>query len=276
MRPHLIATDVDGTLLRSDLSLSRRTLAALAAAVDAGWPVVPISGRHPYSIRPVVHGTPLLGWCVGSNGAVAMDLRTGTVLFEETLDVDAQREFVTRMREQVPGVLCTSVRDAGRVFVPEHGYTALMEPGDHGRSQTQLPEFPLDEVLGTPSLKLVLRHPDIGPDALLGVARRLGLPGVHPSTSGAPFLEVAAGGVTKATGMRRLAAHLGATREDVVAFGDNRNDVELLAWAGTGVAMGNALPEVLAVADEVTASNDEDGVALVVERLLPGQVDAPV
>ena len=211
----MIATDVDGTLVRSDRTLSGRTLSVLAAAVEAGWPVVPISGRHPYSILPVVQGTPLLGWCVGSNGAVGMDLRTETVLFEETLDVDVQHEFVALMRDQVPGVRCTAIRDAGRVFVPEHGYTGLMDPGDHGRTETDLPEYDLADVLGTPALKLVLRHPQISEDVLLGVARGLDLPGVHPSTSGAPFLEVAAGGVTKATGMQRLAGHLGTSPGDL-------------------------------------------------------------
>ena len=276
MRPRLIATDLDGTLLRSDLTLSRHTRAVLAAADGVGWPVIAISGRQPFSIRHVVDGTPLLGWCVGSNGSVAMDLRTGDVLFEETVVVAAQQEIAARMRDLVPGVLCASLRDAGRVFVPEHGYTALMRPGDHGRPETDLPEYDLADVLAAPSLKLVMRHPQTGADELLRVARGLAVPGVHPSTSGAPFLEVAAGGVTKATGTSRLATHLGFSRDQVMAFGDNRNDVELLRWAGTGVAVGNALPEAVAAADQVTAGNDEDGVALVLERLLPGQVDAVV
>ncbi|WP_331715508.1 HAD-IIB family hydrolase [Tessaracoccus coleopterorum] len=87
------------------------------------------------------------------------------------------------------------------------------------------------------------------------------------STSGAPFLEVAAGGVNKATGLEKLCGRLGIDRSEVIAFGDNNNDVEMLGWVGHGVAMGNALPEVAGLADEVTLSNDEDGVALVVERL---------
>lgn len=264
----VIATDVDGTLIRSDHSLSRRTLAALTDAVGAGWLVVPISGRHPYSILPVVERTPLLGYCVGSNGAVGMNLVTSQVLFEQTLTVEAQTELVARMRELVPGIKATSVRDAGRTFVPERGYVGLMDPGDHGRDGLDLPEYPLSVVLAKPSLKLVLRHPEVAEDELLRLARSLAVPGTHPSTSGAPFLEVAAGGVTKASGLATLGELLGFGREDVVAFGDNLNDVELLSWAGHGVAMGNALPEARAVADEVTATNDDDGLALVVERLL--------
>lgn len=264
----VIATDVDGTLLRSDHTISPRTLATLTDALGAGWPVIPISGRHPYSILPLVDRTPLLGYCVGSNGAVGMNLVTEQVLFELTIEVDAQREFVARMRQAVPGVMCASIRDAGRTFYPEVGYVGLMDVGDHGRNDTHLPEYALAKVLSTPSLKLAVRHRHVGEDVLLAVARDLAVPGVHPSTSGAPFLEVAAGGVTKASGMALMCELLGLRREDVVAFGDNLNDVELLEWAGHGVAMGNALPEAKAAADEVTASNDDDGLALVVERLL--------
>lgn len=264
----MIATDVDGTLLRSDDTLSPRTLTALTRAIEQGWAVVPVSGRQPHSIRWAVEGTPLLGWSVGSNGAVGLDLRTDELLFEQGVPVAAQRNFVMRMRELVPGVVCTSIRDAGRTFYPEHGYVGMMDPGDHGRTELDLPEFSIEEVLEQPSLKLVLRHPEIPEDKLLEVARRLDVPGVHPSISGAPFLEVAAGGVTKATGIAAMCDHLGFNREDVVAFGDNVNDVELLAWAGLGVAMGNAVGEARQAADEVAMSNDDDGLARVVERLL--------
>lgn len=264
----VIATDVDGTLLRSDHTISPRTRAALSDALGAGWLVVPISGRQPYSIHDMIRGTSLVGHCVGANGAVGMNLLTGQVLFEQTIPVDAQRELTERMRERVPGVMVTSIRDAGRTFVPQVGYVGLMDPGDHGRPEEHLPEYPLDVVLGTPSLKLVVRHPKVPESELLALARELAIPGVHPSTSGAPFLEVAAGGVTKASGLVRLGELLGFGADDVVAFGDNINDVEMLQWAGHGVAMGNGVPEAKAAADEVAAPNDADGLALVVERLL--------
>lgn len=265
----VIATDVDGTLLRSDQTISPRTLAALTDALGAGWLVVPISGRHPYSILSIVAGTPLFGTCIGSNGAVGMHLPTERVLFEQTIAVEAQRAFVRALREAVPGVKVAALRDAGRTFVPQVGYTGLMDPGDHGRPEGErLAGVPLADVTGTPSLKLVARHPDVAEDELLAIARELAVPGVHPSTSGAPFLEVAAGGVTKASGIARLGEELGFEASDVVAFGDHLNDVELLAWAGLGVAMGNAEDGTKGVADEVTASNDDDGLALVVERLL--------
>ncbi len=268
MAIRLIATDLDGTLLTSRRAISPRTREALAAASDAGLMIVPISGRQPLSIARLVTAALREGPVIGSNGAVGVHLGTGEVYFEEVLTVEAQVEFVARLRDRVPGVRCVSIRDAGNTFVPEHGYVRLMSAGDHDRSVDDLPEFPLAEVLGTPSLKLVVRHESVPEEHLLAAALDLGVPGCHPTTSGAPFLEVSAHGVTKASGLARLCARLGVRREEVIAFGDHRNDVEMLRWAGHGVAMGNARPETRQAADEVTASHDDDGLALVVERLL--------
>lgn len=268
MGVRLIATDVDGTLITSAGTISRRTLAAFEAAHAAGVLILPISGRQPFSIEDVVGGTVLHGPVVGANGAVGTDLRTGEVFFEDVLGVSAQTELVLRLREAVPGVKAVSVRDAGRTFVPEHGYVGLMDPGDHGRTETRLPEYDLADVLGTPSLKLIVRHEEIDEDQLLAVGLELGVAGCHLTTSGAPFVEVSADGVTKESGLRQICSRFAVDAADVVAFGDNRNDVEMIRWAGWGVAMGNALPEALAAADEVTASHNEDGIALVIERLL--------
>lgn len=263
----LIATDVDQTLLTSDHRVSDRAQEAFAAARRAGVLVVAVSGRQPFSMREVVRGTVLEGPAVGSNGAVGMDLTTEQVYFEDLLSVDAQTDLVLAMRERFPGVRCVSVRDAGRAFFPEHGYVGLMDPGDHGQNGP-LREYDLGEVLATPSLKLVMRSDSISEDVLLEAALDLDVRGCHPTTSGAPFLEVSAAGVTKASGLAQFCARFGIQRAEVLALGDNRNDVEMLRWAGRGVAVANAVPEALEAADEVTLSNDDDGVALVVEGVL--------
>lgn len=267
----LIATDVDGTLLGSDHRISPRNLAAFAAARDAGLEVLAISGRQPYSIGAIVAGSPLEGFVVGSNGSVAVDMATRAVLFEELLDLDAQRSIAVAMLEHFPDAHVVSVRDAGNAYVAQHGYTGDQDPGAENALWPVAHRFAdLDEVLAEPSLKLVIRHPDrrVAPEHMLEVARGLAVPGVHPTTSGAPFLEVGRAGVSKATALARFAGDRGIDATQVVAFGDNLNDVEMLAWAGLGVAMGNAVPGALAAADEVTAHHDDDGVAVVIERLL--------
>ena len=263
----LIATDIDGTLIDASHRPSASTLAALTRARDEGVLVVPTSGRQPFSIAEVLRDTWLAeGLVIGANGAVATDLGTGEIMFEHSVSVEAQTELFLSLRELFPSLVCVSVRDGGDTFWPEAGYVGMMDPGDHGRGGV-LPHYPLDVVLGSPSLKLVVRGRDVEPEELREAAQRLEVPGVSVSTSGAPFLEVAAAGVNKASGLEAVCATLGIAPDEVVAFGDNNNDLEMIAWAGIGVAMGNALPEVRKIADVVTGTNLDDGVASVVEEL---------
>ena len=272
MGVRLIATDVDGTLVRSDhRTISPRNRAAFAAARERGIEVLAISGRQPYSIGAIVAGSPLEGWVVGSNGAVAADMRTREVLFEELLDLDAQRAMAAGMLAAFPEAHVVSVRNAGNTYVAQHGYAGEPDPGAENALWPVEHRFAdLDVVLAEPSLKLVIKHPDpaVAPEQMLAVARGLAIEGTHPTTSGAPFLEVGRSGVSKATALARFAADRGIDAGDVVAFGDNLNDVEMLRWAGLGVAMGNAVDGARAAADQVTLHHDEDGVAVVIERLL--------
>lgn len=266
--PRLVATDLDGTLLRDDLSTSPRTRAALDAARQAGVLVVPVTARQPIGVRHIAEDAGFEEWAVCSNGSLGIHLTTGEVLFEEPIAVAAQQRLVAALAERVPGLLHVSVRDGGEGFVAQDGYAALARFEDHKRDVSTMGGHALAEVLAQPSLKLVVRHPEIDVPELLRTARELGHDDVTVTHSGAPFLEVMAAGVDKASGVARLCERLGVDREDVVAFGDAPNDVELLAWAGLGIAVANAVPEAREAADEVTASNEADGVALVLERLL--------
>lgn len=267
----LVATDLDGTLLaprHTGPRITPRTLAALEAAREAGVLVVPVSGRQPFSIADAVAGTYLAdGPVIGANGAIGVHLGTGEVYFEHLIAPEAQTALYRGLKALFPGVACVSVREGGVAFYPEHGYVGMMDPGDHGRGSDVLPEYPLAEVLGAPSLKLVIRDPDVDEHTLLAAADALAVPGCTCTTSGAPFLEVAAAGVDKGTGLAALAARLGVARHEVAAIGDEFNDVPMLTWAGRGIAMGNATEGVRAAADEVTAANDADGMAEALEAL---------
>lgn len=266
--PRLIASDLDGTLLKNDLSVSPRTRRALDAVRARGIPVVPITARQPVGVRRIATAAGFDGWALCSNGALAIHLGTGQILFELLLEVEAQTRLVHALRERVLDVVVVSIREAGEGFYAQAGYAALASESDHKRRPADMLALPLDEVLARPSLKLALRHPTLTPAELLAHIRALGLGGFHATHSGAPFVEVAAEGITKAAGLERLCTELGIAQADVLAFGDAPNDAEMLAWAGHGVAMANAHVEALAAADEVTLSNTEDGVAVVLERLL--------
>jgi Cof subfamily protein (haloacid dehalogenase superfamily) len=264
----LIATDLDGTLLDSSSAVTPRTRAALDAARHRGVHVVPVTARQPIGLRAIAADAAFEGWALCSNGAYAVHLDDGRMLFAEELPADTIRTLAEALRASIPGLLFASVREGGETFVAQHGYAEIADLSDHKRDPATMGGVPLDQVLAAPSLKFVIRHPELAPAALFDTLRSLGLTGFEATLSGAPFVEVMAEGVTKATGLARLCAHLGIDRAEVVAFGDALNDVEMLRWAGHGVAMADAEPVVQDAADEVTGSNDDDGVAQVIERLL--------
>ena len=268
MPVRLIATDLDGTLLRPDLSVSPRTCAALDAARAAGIGVVPVTARQPRGLRLIAGAAGFTEWALCGNGAHGLHLGTGETLFGAHVEEDVQRALARLLTERVPGVLFVSVRQGGEVFVAQAGYADLAHFEDHKRHPHEMGTFSLEEVVAQPSLKFIVRHPELTPRELLAQVRALELPGFAVTHSGAPFLEVLAQGVSKAWGLERLCAHLGVDRSEVLAFGDAPNDAEMLAWAGRGVAMAHAEPEAKAAADELTLTNEEDGVAVVIERLL--------
>ena len=230
--------------------------------------MVPVTARQPLGVRRIAEAAGFDGWALCSNGALGLHLGTGEVLFEHHLAPEVQRSLAEAVLREVPGTVFASIREGGRGFYAQGEYADLAAEGDHKRSPATMGRHTLEEVVGGPSLKFVLRHPQVSPPELLSAVRGLGLSGFHATHSGAAFVEVAAAGVTKAAGLARLCGELGVAQADVLAFGDAPNDAEMLAWAGHGVAMAGAHPEARAAADEVTLGNDEDGVARVIERWL--------
>ena len=268
MTLRLIATDLDGTLLTSASEVSVRTRAALDAARARGIHVVPVTARQPIGLRALAGDAGFDGWALCSNGAYATHLVDGRMLFAEELPAETIRTLAEALRASIPGLLFASVREGGETFVAQHGYAEIADLADHKRDPRTMGGVALDHVLAAPSLKLVIRHPELAPTALFDALCALELTGFEATLSGAPFLEVMADGVTKATGLARLCEHLEIERRDVIAFGDALNDVEMLRWAGHGVAMAGAADVVQDAADETAASNDDDGVAKVIERVL--------
>ncbi|WOP19116.1 HAD family hydrolase [Raineyella sp. LH-20] len=269
----LVATDLDNTLLRSDKTVSPRTDAALRAAAAAGITVVPVTARQRLGLVTVAPQFVELadsfgGWAVCSNGALGLDLVTGRRLFEATMNVADQRDLVVRLTAAVPDVRFCAVRDGGDGFLVEAGYAELSVWADHNRDPRRMQVVGRSALADTPNNKMVARHPVLTARDLLDAFRALDLPGLQATSSGAPFLEVSAAGVGKAYGLQRLTDHLGIAAAQVVALGDGLNDLDMLAWAGWGVAMANAEPELRAAADQVAPGCDEDGFAQVLEALI--------
>ena len=204
---------------------------------------------------------------VCANGAVIYDAATDRVISARTLAVDALTELAEIAVRVVPGaglaverVGSTAHDTATPQFVSAPGY-------EHAWLNPDNTEVSYSDLLSAPAIKLLVRKPGMPSSelaaALTGHVRSLG--DITYSTNDG-LVEISPVGISKAMGIEEIARPLGVNAEDVVAFGDMPNDVPMLRWAGHGVAMGNAHSEAVAAADEVTAGNDDDGVARVLER----------
>jgi HAD superfamily hydrolase (TIGR01484 family) len=265
----LVASDVDGTLLPSGWVPTERTCAAVARVLAGGTPFALVTGRPPRWIPPVARYLPGVRHAVCANGAVRYDIAADRVLSAATLSTEQLGELAAAADEALPGSWL-AVERAGESASDERSVLRI-EPGRRPAWAAEFVAEPRARLLSEPAIKLLIEHGELTSDQMLATLReRVGsdLAGGAVLTFSNPngLLEAAVAGASKAAGLAELAAELGIARSDVIAFGDMPNDVELLRWAGHGVAMGNAHPDVLAVADEVTAPNTEDGVALVLER----------
>ncbi|MFI8206038.1 HAD family hydrolase [Streptomyces sp. NPDC085937] len=258
----LIATDLDGTLLRGDDTLSDRALAALARAERAGVRHLVVTGRPAPRVRSLLGDLGCTGLAVCGQGAQVYDAGTDRMLWSVRLDRELAETALGKIEAEVGEVYAAVDQDG------VDGLT-LIEPG-YRMPHPTLPSVPVerrDDLWARPISKVLLRHPRLSDDALAAAARSVVGSLATVTMSGPGTVELQPCGVTKATGLALAAEHLGLRPEDTVAFGDMPNDVPMFRWAGHGVAMANAHPELKAVADEVTLSNEDDGVAVVLERL---------
>jgi Cof subfamily protein (haloacid dehalogenase superfamily) len=257
-RPRLIASDMDGTLLRWDDTVSEATVAELARWRADGVPVVLATGRPPRwmrTIREVVE----VGTAVCCNGAVLLDLERFEVLHEEALHPPTLREVTAELRRQQPDTW----------FAVEYGLEFRHEPVYKPRWDVDAPgvaEATLEEMVQAPVAKLLARHEHLPRDRFIELVEDVvGDRATVTHSSSDALAEISAAGVTKATGLAQVAAEHGVDPADVVYFGDMPNDIAAFEWVraagGRAVAMAHAHPDVLAVATDVTSTNEDDGVA---------------
>ncbi|BAX94990.1 haloacid dehalogenase [Mycobacterium shigaense] len=265
--PALVACDVDGTLFDEDETITPRTRAAVRAAVEAGAQFVVATGRPPRWIRPVVEELGFTPIAVCANGAVIYDPATDRVVSARTLPVDTLGELAEIASRVIPGAGLAVERIGERAhdtatpqFVSSPGY-------EHAWLNPDNTEVSIADLLSAPAIKLLIRKAGArSADMAAELAKHVGMEGDITYSTNNGLVEVVPLGISKATGVEEVAKPLGISSGEVVAFGDMPNDMPMLLWAGLGVAMGNAHPDVLAAADEVTAPNSDDGVARVLER----------
>ena len=258
----LIATDLDGTLLRSDESVSRRTRDALAAATAAGAAHIVVTGRAVPWTRHILDDLGYDGLAVCGQGAQVYDAGEHRLLTSVTLDRQLAGVAPAKIEAEVGPLYLAASRDGldGEVLVGA-GYAVT----------GTLPSIPLTDVAdlwAAPLSKIYIQHPKLSDDELAEAAQRAAGGFVTVAMAGAGIVELLPLGLSKATGLSLAARRLGLKAADTIAFGDMPNDIPMFAWSSYGVAMANAHEELKAVADEVTSSNEEDGIAVVLERLL--------
>lgn len=263
-KPLLIASDVDGTLLDVTETITTRTKDVVGRVVATGTPFLLVSGRPPRWITPIAAMADLNGYAVCANGAVLYDIGKDTVVSAESLDPALLRNIADTVKDLLPGSVVAVERlphnGIDETFVCEPEYASPW--GD-----TKIAERSLAEAVGQPGVKMLIRHRGMtSAEMARAVVPVLADAASITYSTNQGLLEFSKKDVTKATGLAKAAELFGVAKADVVAFGDMPNDIPMLEWAGHGVAMSNAHPDLLAVADEVTATNSEDGVAQVLER----------
>ncbi|MFI8290306.1 HAD family hydrolase [Streptomyces sp. NPDC085614] len=259
----LVATDLDGTLLRSDESVSDRTRAALAAVTAAGAAHIVVTGRAVPWTRHILDDLGYEGLAVCGQGAQVYHAGERRLLTSVTLDRQLAGLALSKVEAEVGPLALAASRDGldGEVLVGP-GYRV-----QEGPLPVRAFEDPAD-LWSAPLNKVYIQHPTLSDDELTRVARATVGSLVDIVVAGPGIVEILPLGLSKATGLSLAARRLGAKAADTIAFGDMPNDIPMFGWAAHGVAMANAHEELKAVADEVTASNEEDGIAVVLERLL--------
>jgi hypothetical protein len=257
----LVATDLDGTLLRPDGTVSQRTVDAVQAAQQAGLHVVPVTGRPPRVTWDVAQRARLgpLGVC--SNGALVVDVQTMEILEIETVAVEVAVRLVSMLRERLPGAVFAV--EGMESFTHETGF---MDPEWYWDAETGQVED-IMEAFSPTLVKLIVRRPGWDAATLMDELRREVAEKGHVTSSGLDWVEIGAPGISKAYALERICRRLGIGVSEVLAIGDNHNDLTVLAWAGRAAAPANAIPEVLATVQQVVPSNEDDGVAQLLEQL---------
>ncbi len=261
MPVRLIATDLDGTLVRSDGRISERSRRALAAAERAGIDVVFVTGRPLRWAEEVFEHVGAHGHAIVSNGALLWDVAGSRVAQMWPIAPAGGLEVAEALRRAVPDTH----------FAIETVETFALEPGFVERYPVPpgSRRAPLAEIFDVPAVKLLARHEVLEPQEFWDRAEEAVGDRVEITwSSSSSLLEISAQGVTKAATLASFCLSRGVAAADVVAFGDMPNDVPMLRWAGTSYAMANADPRAVEAAARLAPDNDADGVASVVERLL--------
>jgi Cof subfamily protein (haloacid dehalogenase superfamily) len=257
--PRLVATDLDGTLLHTDGTVSDRTSSVLREVLDRGVEVVFVTARPLRWMDDLWHHVGDRGTGIVSNGAITYDIERRKVISAQGIDAAVGIAMAEAIRAAVPGTGFALESLSG--FSREESYVDLHEPPPGFRTGT------LAELWDEPAVKILAQHSSLAPEEFRNRVIEAVGEVATPTWTLDGLVEISASGVTKGAALARLCEVRGVDPGDVVAFGDMPNDLPMLTWAGTSYAVANAHPSVREAADHVAPANDDDGVAAVLAEL---------
>ncbi len=264
IRPKLIASDLDGTIVNHDGRISDRTIKAFTKARDLGVEIFFVTGRPPRWM-PEIKEAFGFGNAICGNGAMLYDLMNDVVLEQWLIEVPDQLETIKRLRESIPEV--SFAVESHSYFHREKAYIPRWDVG-----LDNIGVHSIEEVLKSPALKILARcsQQNLSSDEMLKIAQKAldGLVTVTHSNPHDSLLEISALNVSKGATLARMADRFGIEAKDCVSFGDNPNDFSMLSWCGRSYAMSSGHPDGAKYAKSIAGACEEDGVAIAIEALL--------
>ena len=263
-RPKLIASDLDGTIVAHYGDISQRTINVFRQAHELGVHIFFVTGRPPRWM-PEIQEAFGIGLAICGNGAMLYDLHNGKVLEEWLIPVAAQKQAVVKLRKAIPQI--SFAVESHSYFYREKAY---IPPWDVGLDNVGVDL--IEEIMTAPALKLLARCSDqeLSSDEMLSIAQAAvsEIVTVTHSNPHESLLEISALGVSKGATLARMAGRLGIDAADCVSFGDNPNDFSMLQWCGRSYAMADGHPDGKLHAKDVAQAHTDDGVAIILEKLL--------
>jgi len=267
----IIALDLDGTLLDSNKNLSERNRAALEKAAAAGYEIVPTTGRLFHGMPEEIRSLPFLRYAITINGAQVENVTTGQVLYRAEIPWK-QAIDIMQWLETYPviydcymdnrGWMTIAMLDQVDEVVEDIHYRKLIH--DLRIPVEELKDFLAQRQQDVQKIQFFVTRPELKPE-MIGKLPQV-FEGIVASSAISQNVEVNQSRANKGDALLALADHLGVPHEKTFAFGDGLNDLTMIEKAGVGIAMANAFPEAREVADWITASCDEDGVAVGIEK----------
>lgn len=260
----IIFSDIDGTLINSDFQVTPRTKKAIKKATDQGLIFVPVSARMPEAIIPIINSIDITSPIISYNGALVSD-SDGTILSSTPMSTNLAREIAELIEKHQPKIAWNVYSHSTWLAQTKESSWIEREENIVGVKSKRVA---IDSINSLPEVHKLLLMGD--PDVITPFERELKrrYPQLSIAKSAPYFIEIMAQGITKSHAIKVFGKNRQIDMADTIAFGDNYNDLDMLKTVGQGYVMGNAPDDIKEIIGQVTADNNHDGIATVLENMI--------